>query len=113
MSFVQHHLCASSDEACHLATSRLSDALYFGFDFDMASDSIVISAVLDARSHREKQNETLELRNPHRHEIGILKEEPSKRAANEMSFSGLLTVVGVDDRPSKLCKMTILLREPY
>ena len=61
----------------------------------------MLSALWDAGGSEGKWTEKLELRGQQRYEVGVLYEEQVRGGAEEMSFGGLLTVVGVDEQPSK------------
>ena len=61
----------------------------------------MLSAVWDAGSINGKWHEFLGLRDQQRHEVGVLYEEKPKVGVKETMFSGYLTVIGVDERPSE------------
>ena len=87
-----------------MATNKLNDAVYFDIDYNKDSESLILSALWDTEHIKGKWNEILELKSQQRHEVGVLYEEKAKPGAKDVSFTGFLTVLGVDDKPSEPLK---------
>ena len=101
ISYVKGSLCHSSNEVCLSALAKLRDVVYFDVDFIAESELFVLSALWDTGSDGKSWTEVLELKGQQRYEVGVLYEEKARGGADEMSFGGLLTVIGVDEQPSK------------
>lgn len=108
ISYIQAKLCPSSSATCKEAAASLSSATYIDVDYDSISHAVIFNAFWAQSPDAASWTETISLPGAEETiEIGILSTEPNPDP-DIIGFSGFLTVLGQDDKPSMLqCSLKI------
>ena len=118
VTYIQQKICATSDPSCQTQAASLLSATYVDIDFDTISHALVFNGFWDRAPDAESWTETISLRQETDHiEVGVLTSEKAVDP-EDLAFSGFLTVIGKDSKPSthsnppllilySLCRLTI------
>jgi hypothetical protein len=101
VTYIQNKLCAAEDVNCQFKAFTLATTQYVDMDYDSISHALTVKAFWSRlpstvglwREHYVKgANDTIE--------VGVLMNETPEEA-EELRYSGWLTVVGEDKKPGK------------
>lgn len=100
VSYIQDNICPSSSKACKGAATSLLSASYLDIDYDTISHAVILNAFWEKSPDSLSWDETISLPgNEETIEIGVLNHEPNPDP-EDIAFSGFLTVLGQDTKPS-------------
>lgn len=100
VTYIQQKICATSDPSCQTQAASLLSATYVDIDFDTISHALVFNGFWDRAPDAESWTETISLRQETDHiEVGVLTSEKAIDP-EDLAFSGFLTVIGKDSKPS-------------
>lgn len=101
-TYIQQSACRSSNCHCLEATDSLSSASSVDVDFDAISHAVVVTATWAQSPDGATWTETTRSQSESDTiEVGALNSEKAEEA-EELSLGGFLTVLGENDKPSKL-----------
>lgn len=100
VTYIKQTLCTSSDSVCQEHAASLFSATYIDIDFDTISHALILNAFWARKPSVDGWSETISLRQKDETiEVGILTNEKAVDA-EDLAFSGFLTVLGQDAKPS-------------
>lgn len=100
VTYIQQKICATSDPSCQTHAASLLSATYVDIDYDTISHALVLNVFWDRAPDAESWTETIALCQKADHiEVGVLTSEKAVDP-EDLAFSGFLTVIGKDSKPS-------------
>lgn len=98
--YMQHKACPQTSSECKEAASSLLSASYLDLDYDTISHALTLHAFWAREPTKVKWSETITPRSGSDSvEVGVLQNERTPDA-EDIGFSGFLTVLGRDTEPS-------------
>ncbi|KAF2811037.1 PIG-X-domain-containing protein [Mytilinidion resinicola] len=100
VTYIQQSLCPKSNSKCQQQASTLGSATYVDFDYDTISHALILNAFWAREPSEGSWTESISLQKEgDTIEVGVLTSEKAVDK-EDLAFSGFLTVVGEDSKPS-------------